>query len=73
MRDEALSYAARLKKAGVDAGQKILPAPTGWPCVLARPEPPAEGWAIELSDRVSQFFEETASLLCRAPPVSFVL
>jgi acetyl esterase/lipase len=73
MRDEAVSYAARLRKAGVNAGQEILPAPTGWPCALARPNPPAEGWAIELRDRFSQFFEETASPLCRAPPVSSVL
>jgi acetyl esterase/lipase len=73
MRDEAVSYAARLRKAGISVGQEILPAPTGWPCALSRPDSPAEGWAIKLRDRFSHFFEETASLLCRAPPVSSVL
>lgn len=73
MRDEAVSYAARLRKAGISTGQEILPAPTGWPCALARTDPLAEGWATKLRDRFSQFFDETASLLCRASPVSSVL
>ncbi len=73
MRDESVSYAGRLRMAGVKVENEILPAPTGWPCALARPESLNEGWAAKLLERFSQFFAETASLLCRTAPVSNVL
>lgn len=34
LRDEALSYARRLRAAGVTAREHVVPPPTGWPCTL---------------------------------------
>ena len=38
MRDESLSYAARLGTSGVCVTTRLLPAPTRWPDALERPE-----------------------------------
>jgi acetyl esterase/lipase len=73
MRDESVSYAARLRAAGVKAATDILPAPTGWPCALGSTDSLTESWMAKLREVFAQFFAETAALLCRTEPTPYVL
>jgi acetyl esterase/lipase len=56
LRDEALSYAKRLREAGVEVQEAVLAAPTGWPCALQDPQPPPAPWATALRDHFRKFF-----------------
>lgn len=56
LRDEAVTYAARLRKAGVAVQEHILPAPTGWPCAFHDPANAHAPWAASVRDRVTDFF-----------------
>jgi acetyl esterase len=66
MRDEAIAYARRLRASGVAARDYVLPAPTDWPCALAGVDGLKAGWAGSLRERFTEFFAETATLLCPA-------
>jgi len=70
MRDESLSYARRLREAGVAVAEHVLPAPTGWPESLDQlprveapsiqavaPEPP---WRGVVRDRFAAFLNENS-------------
>jgi acetyl esterase/lipase len=70
MRDESLSYARRLREAGVVVEQHVLPAPTGWPDSLDRlpqveapsiqgPSPDAP-WTDVVRDRFASFFADNS-------------
>lgn len=56
MRDEALSFAGRLRAAGVAANEVVIAAATGWPQghAIARELPAA--WTDELKEHLRQFF-----------------
>jgi acetyl esterase len=60
LRDEAISYAARLRSSGVAVHQHVLPAPTGWPCAFHDPTGSTAAWGAAVRERVARFF--TASL-----------
>jgi acetyl esterase/lipase len=63
MRDESLSYAARLRESGVAVRQHVLPAPTAWPDALCGGRQPHQGWSAALRDQFVQFFADSAALL----------
>jgi acetyl esterase len=63
LRDESLSYARRLREAGVAVDELVLPAPTGWPCALGCDEALRQAWATTLRDRFSEFFAQTLEVL----------
>lgn len=54
LRDEALSYAARLRGAGVAVDEAVLPAPTGWPETLAQSASQTP-WRQTLQQRLQLF------------------
>jgi acetyl esterase len=56
LRDESVSYARRLREAGVAVQEHVLPAPTGWPCALGCPEACTQTWAATVRDRFIEFF-----------------
>jgi acetyl esterase len=56
LRDEAVSYAKRLRAAGVDVHEGILAAPTGWPSALQDPQPPPASWASAIREHFRKFF-----------------
>jgi acetyl esterase len=62
LRDEAISYAARLRSAGVTVQQHVLPAPTGWPCAFQDPAGVAAPWAAAVRERVARFFAASPGL-----------
>lgn len=57
LRDEALSYAARLRGAGVAVDETVLPAPTGWPATLSQAAVQAT-WPQALQQRLQRFLIE---------------
>lgn len=56
LRDEAVAYAARLRKAGVAVQEHLLPAPTGWPCAFQNPSGNGAPWTAALRDAFTYFF-----------------
>jgi acetyl esterase len=56
LRDECLSYAARLRAADVAVAEHVLPAPTGWPCAFHDPAGAAPAWAAPVRNRIAEFF-----------------
>ena len=43
--------------------EHVLPAPTGWPCALARcPKAPGQAWATTVRDRFAEFFAAVSQL-----------
>ena len=66
LRDEALSYARRLRESGVGVETHVLSAPTGWPCALTR-KSSNESWSANLRARFSTFFANTPDPLLRSP------
>ncbi len=60
MRDESLSYAGRLREAGVTTLQSELAAPTRWPLALRAPSLRQERWASALRTQFARFFEAIA-------------
>jgi acetyl esterase/lipase len=69
MRDEDLSYARRLREAGVRVHDHVLPAPTAWPCAFAAPAVMEQPWTVALRNHVSVFFAEAVA--ARRPRTSF--
>lgn len=65
MRDEALSYAARLQESGVAVSRHVLTAPTAWPDALCEGRPADSGWGSALRDQFIQFFADSAARLRR--------
>jgi acetyl esterase len=55
MRDEACTYAGRLRAAGVRVESLLLPGPTGWPCSLADCATHAPHWQEALVDGLRRF------------------
>ena len=55
LRDEALAYATKLAKAGVDVVQAVLPSPTGWPQSFMRSESYDAGWAATVREHLRRF------------------
>ncbi len=55
MRDESISYAKRLRDAGVTVEGHVLSAPTGWPCALAERSGLGSSWAEAVRESVSDF------------------
>lgn len=57
LRDETRAYAQRLREAGVEVSETVLPAPTGWPrsllCAAADDAP----WTSGLRDAVEAFVD----------------
>jgi acetyl esterase/lipase len=62
LRDEAVSYASRLRKAGVAVQEHVLPAPTGWPCAFRDPANARAPWAASVRDRVTNFFAAVSGM-----------
>jgi len=62
LRDEALSYAKRLRAAGVEVHENVLAGPTGWPCALHGKQTPPASWASAVSDHFKKFFAATARM-----------
>lgn len=58
LRDEALAYASRLRTAGVNAREHVVPAPTGWPCTLDAEEASCD-CVQALAPVIRAFFEDT--------------
>lgn len=65
MRDESLSYAARLQESGVEVRQHVLPAPTSWPEALCVARRSQAGWPAVLLGQFIQFFADRAATLRR--------
>lgn len=62
LRDESLSYAARLLGAGIPVEKHVLPAPTGWPEALDSTIDGGDApWAATLRRRFTAFLAETAA------------
>ena len=59
LRDETLTYARKLRDAGVAVREHLLHAPTGWPCALYRDAGPDARWRGDLRNAFSSFFTET--------------
>mgnify|MGYP001808017690 FL=1 len=59
LRDEALSYARRLRAAGVEADEHVVPAPTGWPCTIDSEDDTACDCIKALAPVIGRFFEQT--------------
>lgn len=60
LRDEALTYARRLRLAGIPVQAHILPAPTGWPSAFATAQ--AAPWADAVRTHFQEFFASVAPL-----------
>ncbi len=58
LRDETLKYAQRLRKSGVAVRERILSAPTGWPCALHGAASDA-AWRDGLRECFAGFFADT--------------
>lgn len=56
LRDEAVTYAKRLRRAGVAVDEHVLPGPTGWPCALHDPHAPPAPWVSAVRERLQKFF-----------------
>lgn len=68
LRDEALSYARRLREAGVPAREHVVPAPTGWPCAIdAAPACDCIGTLVPV---VRDFLDETRAGPAKRPAKS---
>ncbi|MGO4711196.1 alpha/beta hydrolase [Bradyrhizobium sp. 2TAF24] len=63
MRDESLSYAARLREAGVAVREHVLSAPTAWPDALCSDVVDSRDWAAGLRGQFKEFLADFA-----APP-----
>jgi acetyl esterase/lipase len=61
LRDEALSYAHKLRESGVAVRQHVLAAPTGWPCALYHGADQAAPWRAELCKCFTAFFADTSA------------
>jgi acetyl esterase len=61
LRDEAMSYARRLRAAGVPVECHVLDAPTGWPDALAK-EGNGAPWTSALHEHFVGFFKSRTSL-----------
>ncbi|MBA4789952.1 MAG: alpha/beta hydrolase [Rhizobiales bacterium] len=68
LRDEALSYARRLREAGVAAREHVVPAPTGWPCTID--EAPACDCIGKLVPVIRAFLDETRAGPAKRPAKS---
>ena len=64
LRDETLKYARRLRESGVAVRERILSAPTGWPCALHANTSDA-AWSDELRECFAGFFADTPT--CPSP------
>jgi acetyl esterase len=62
LRDESLNYAKRLRQAGVNVREHVLPAPTGWPAAYSKTAEAHPKWAGTLREFFAQFFRETGAL-----------
>ncbi|MEW6166759.1 MAG: alpha/beta hydrolase fold domain-containing protein [Pseudomonadota bacterium] len=60
LHDEARSYGARLRTAGVTVQERLLPAPTGWPETLLHAAPPQAPWYDALLREVRDFLAAVA-------------
>jgi acetyl esterase/lipase len=72
LRDEAVAYAARLRKAGVSVQEHVLPAPTGWPAALQNPAGNGAPWTASVRDAFTKFFAAVPALSgcgCRIRPL----
>ncbi|MDM9628520.1 alpha/beta hydrolase fold domain-containing protein [Rhizobium sp. S152] len=58
LRDETLNYAARLRNAGVDVTQHVLPARTGWPSIYSGKTDEPSKWSADLSHLFGSFVQE---------------
>lgn len=61
MRDESLTYANRLRDAGVTTISAELAGPTLWPGALQSPTVPQTLWAAALRDQFIRFFQTVAA------------
>lgn len=67
LRDEALSYARRLRAAGVAAHEHVVPAPTGWPCSIDYCESQERDCIAALSPVIQTFFDQTRTGPAKRP------
>jgi acetyl esterase/lipase len=56
LRDEAVTYAKRLRQAGVAVDELVLPAPTGWPSAFQDPANARAPWTTSVRERIKNFF-----------------
>jgi acetyl esterase/lipase len=56
LRDEAVTYAGRLRKAGVSVREHLLAAPTGWPSAFHNPSGNGGPWTASVRDAFTEFF-----------------
>ncbi len=66
LRDEALTYARRLREAGVAARQHVVPSPTGWPCTIDYASETSACIAA-LTPVIRDFFDETRTGTAKRP------
>ena len=66
MRDEALTYARRLRESGVSVEDHVLPAPTLWPDALHQLETPAPAWVATVRRLFAAFLARTVPSPCAA-------
>lgn len=67
LRDEALSYARRLREAGVAAREHVVPAPTGWPCTIEGEESATRDCVATLVPVIQSFFDESRTGPAKRP------
>lgn len=67
LRDEALSYARRLREAGVWVREHVVPAPTGWPCTIDAEAEAACDCVAVLTPVIRSFFDDTRAGSAKRP------
>jgi acetyl esterase/lipase len=67
LRDESLNYARRLRASGVAVEERVLPAPTGWPCAFTDPTPADSGWTAAVREHFAAFLTQTLDALRPIP------
>jgi acetyl esterase/lipase len=63
LRDETLCYAQRVRAAGVNVDEHVLPAPTGWPCALSGTALVDAPWMATVRKCFAAFFSQTLAAL----------
>ena len=67
--EQRVSYAQRLRAAGVAVEEHTLPAPTSWPCALSNPASADAPWTTALQGLFTKFFGRTLEALRRLHPI----
>ena len=67
MRDDTIAYALRLREAGVEVDEALLPGPTGWPCSLMNQDECLPAWAADIRRRLENYFESIKAAQANTP------